>query len=131
MKWLRKLFPFNINPNVMLIEKAAARLAYWWSIVLLLPVNIFKEFHVYGVMTPEIVWGINILLIGITHTVGLKKENYLLRRIGLLLSTGFWLFTGTSLLLGGLPLLLIVAYFLFAWLTASVYVKVGEQKHGR
>jgi hypothetical protein len=121
-KYKRRIFKIA-ETSLMLV-------ALWWGVLLIIPARTFSNpvYHAMESLMPESVWGIQCLFIGIVLLCGMVVRNKLLRNIGLLLSTGFWIFVSVSLWLGD-HYTTGTSYAIWAIMAAWLYIhliKVGD-----
>lgn len=118
--------------QIKAIETAIITALLWWAFILFIPLNTFASAKAYSAMAgiaSEEVWAVVFFIIAILCLYGMIYDSYRIRQIGLILSTGIWIFIASMFAISDIATTSTGIYFIVACLNAYVVYKVGEQ-HG-
>lgn len=94
---------FNKVKPVTVVEMVLSYISIGWAFVLFSTPTLFESSPSWNqiemIANSEWVVGIIVLACALTKVVGIALNNIKMRRIGLLMSTGFWIMIATSMLI--------------------------------
>ena len=118
---------FNIT-NMGIAEASLTLSMFLWALVLSVPdlANKDKSYLPFLDTLPEWVWAFICGVIGLIMLFGILTKNKFVRETGMILSTMFWTFMTTLVLLGG-HYLHSISYFICATTALWIYIRKAKK----
>ena len=124
-QWFR-----NTIGDLKIIEIALIALLFWWSFILILPMDTFSSSPSYKAMAgiaPEEVWSVGFFIAAALSFIGMIYERKNIRMVGLIVGSWLWIFVSAMMAIGNVATTATGTYFVIFCLNAFVVYKVGER----